>query len=65
MKGGEFRDPMVIVQERQDRTCAGCCNLDRDYTPGFHKFLCRKGQQKAQQDVFTMIRCNKYRAGTQ
>ncbi|NYH21401.1 hypothetical protein [Paraburkholderia bryophila] len=63
MRLPEQRDPMIIVQERQETTCAGCRDLNRDYTPGFRKFLCQKGIQKAQQDVFNMIRCNRYRAG--
>jgi hypothetical protein len=63
MRLAEQRDPMVIVQERQDATCAGCRDLDRDYTPGFRKFTCRKGRQKAQQDVFNTIRCSRYRTG--
>jgi hypothetical protein len=63
MRLAEQRDPMIIVQERQDRTCAGCRDLDRDHTPGFRKYTCRKGRQKAQQDVFNMNRCTKYRTG--
>ena len=60
---GEHRDPAIIVEERQNATCAGCRNLDRDHTPGFRKYTCRKGMQKAQQDVFQMDRCSRYGTG--
>lgn len=63
MNRAMHRDPAVIVEEKQNRTCAGCGDLERDYTPGFRKFSCRKGRQPAKRDVFLMERCNKYRTG--
>jgi hypothetical protein len=63
VRRGEYRDPAIVLERRQEASCAGCTHLERDLTPGFRKFTCSKGIQKASQDVLEMPKCRKFTEG--
>lgn len=60
MRRGDFRDPSIVLEEKQNRTCLGCAQLERSRFAGVTKFVCMKGAQKAALDVYEMRRCRKY-----
>lgn len=57
---GDYRDPAIIVEERQNRTCAGCHSLIQQEWLGVRKFVCRFGKQKGSSEVADMRRCRQY-----
>ncbi|WP_321865706.1 hypothetical protein [Paraburkholderia tropica] len=60
MRRGDFRDPAIVLEEKQNRTCLGCAQLERNRFAGVTKFVCLLGVQKAALDVYEMRRCKKY-----
>lgn len=60
MRRGDFRDPMIVLEEKQNGTCLGCCQLERNRFAGVTKFVCLLGVQKAALDVYEMPRCKKF-----
>jgi hypothetical protein len=56
----DFFDPAIVVEHRQRQCCHGCRFNDQDRTPGFEKFVCRKGMRKAVTDLYDSVRCVKY-----
>ena len=56
----DFFDPAIVVEYRQRQCCHGCRFNDQDRTPGFEKFVCRKGMRKAVTDLYDSVRCVKY-----
>lgn len=60
MRRGDFRDPMIVLEEKQNRTCMGCAQIERNRFAGVTKFVCLLGVQKAALDVYEMPRCKKY-----
>lgn len=60
MRRGDFRDPAIVLEERQNRTCLGCAQLERNRFAGATKFVCLVGVQKAALDIYEMRRCKKY-----
>lgn len=63
MKRGDYRDPAIVLEERQSRTCLGCAQLMKSCWGGATKYVCGKGFQKAALSVYDMRRCKKYREG--
>ena len=63
VRRGDFRDPAVVLERRQERTCLGCSKLLKDMWGGTAKYVCRIGVQKAALDVYEMRRCRKYSYG--
>ncbi|SOE85674.1 hypothetical protein SAMN05446935_6148 [Burkholderia sp. YR290] len=63
MRGGDFRDPAIVLEEKQNRICLGCDQLERSRWNGTTKYVCSIGMQKAQTDVYEMPRCKKYTDG--
>lgn len=59
----DARDPAIVLEEKQEKTCLGCEQLERSRWSGSVKFVCSKGMQKASLQWSEMIRCNKYQAG--
>jgi hypothetical protein len=53
-------DPCIVVQRKQHECCHGCRFNEQDRTPGFEKFVCRKGMRKAVTDLYDSVRCVKY-----
>lgn len=64
MRRGDFRDPAIVIEERQGRTCLGCDLLARSRWSGTTKYVCSKGIRKASTDVYQMLRCKNYSDGT-
>ncbi|MGU7784898.1 hypothetical protein [Burkholderia sp. PU8-34] len=60
MRRGDFRDPAIVLEAKQARTCLGCRELERRRWMGATKFICLLGVQKAALDVYEMRRCKKY-----
>lgn len=60
MRRGDYRDPAVVLEEKQGRTCLGCEFIKKDSWLGRTKYVCRKSVQKASADVYEMIRCKKF-----
>lgn len=63
MRRGDFRDPAIVLEERQAGTCLGCAQLVRSRWGGTTKFICNKAVQKAALSVYDMRRCRKYEEG--
>ncbi|TDV04672.1 hypothetical protein [Paraburkholderia caballeronis] len=53
-------DPCLVLQRKQERTCAGCALLTVQACLGARKFVCRRGKQKASTDIQEMRRCKAY-----
>jgi hypothetical protein len=53
-------DPMIVLQRKQERTCAGCVSLIVQRYMGVRKFVCRRGKHKASTDIQEMRRCKAY-----
>lgn len=60
MRRGDFRDPAIVLEQKQARTCLGCRELERRCWMGTTKYVCLMGVQKAALDVYEMRRCKKY-----
>lgn len=60
MRRGDYRDPAVVLEEKQGRTCLGCEQIKKETWLGTTKFVCRIGMQKASTDVYEMPRCKKF-----
>lgn len=60
MRRGDFRDPAIVLEQKQARTCLGCRELERRCWMGTTKYVCLLGVQKAGLDVYEMRRCKKY-----
>jgi hypothetical protein len=56
----DYRDPAIILEERQARTCAGCAALERQEWLGAKKNVCGLGKQKGSTDIAEMRRCRDY-----
>lgn len=63
MRRGDFRDPAIVLEEKQNRTCLGCNQLERSRWSGTTKYVCSIGMQKSSADVYEMPRCKKYSDG--
>jgi hypothetical protein len=63
MRLGDFRDPAIVLERRQERTCLGCVDLISSRWAGVTKFVCNKGVQKAALRIYEMQRCKKYKEG--
>lgn len=63
MRRGDFRDPAIVLEEKQNRTCLGCNQLERSRWSGTTKYVCSIGMQKASTNVYEMPRCKKYSDG--
>ena len=59
----DARDPMLVLMERQEKTCLGCEQLERSRWSGTTKYVCSIGAQKASTDINEMQRCKKYSDG--
>ncbi|OUL79881.1 hypothetical protein CA603_32905 [Paraburkholderia hospita] len=57
------RDPAIVLEEKQEKTCLGCNQLERSRWSGTTKYVCSIGMQKASTDVYEMPRCKKYSDG--
>jgi hypothetical protein len=64
LRRGDFRDPAVIVEERQSRTCAGCIYLRTDKLFNTAAVACRKRKRKAELCIEKMKRCELYDDGS-
>lgn len=60
MRRGDFRDPAIVLEEKQNCTCLGCEQIKKETWCGSTKFVCRIGVQKASSDVYEMPRCRKF-----
>lgn len=60
MRRDDYRDPAIVLERKQARTCLGCCQLDRHSWAGVTKYVCLLGVQKAALDAYEMRRCKKY-----
>ncbi|QNB13448.1 hypothetical protein G5S35_17620 [Paraburkholderia tropica] len=60
MRRGDFRDPAIVLEEKQSRTCLGCEQIDKQTWCGSSKFVCLIGAQKSSRDVYEMQRCKKF-----
>lgn len=60
LRRGDYRDPVIILEERQSRTCIGCQSLIVNEWMGVKKFVCRVGRQKASTNIAEMRRCRCY-----
>lgn len=59
----DARDPAIVIEERQEKTCLGCDRLECSRWAGTRKYVCSIGVQKASTDIYEMNRCKKYRDG--
>lgn len=59
----DARDPAIVLEERQEKTCLGCEQLERSRWSGTTKYVCSIGGQKASTDIYEMQRCKKYSDG--
>lgn len=53
-------DPAIVLQRKQELTCAGCASLVVQRYMAVSKFVCRRGKQKASTDMQEMRRCKAY-----
>lgn len=60
MRRGDYRDPAIVLEERQSRTCLGCEAIKKETWLGRTKYVCRIGVQKGSADVYEMARCKKF-----
>lgn len=60
LRRGDYRDPAIILEEREARTCAGCHSLNVQEWLGVRKFVCRRGKQKGSTEISEMRRCRAY-----
>ncbi|WP_322069949.1 hypothetical protein [Paraburkholderia bannensis] len=60
MRRGDFRDPAIVLEERQEQTCIGCEQIIKETWCGSTKFVCRIGMLKSSRDVYEMRRCKKF-----
>jgi len=59
----DARDPAIVLEEKQNRTCLGCARLECSRWAGTRKYVCSIGVQKASTDIYEMKRCKKYSDG--
>lgn len=55
-------DPCLVLQRKQEQTCAGCQALTIQRYMGTTKYVCTKAVQKSALAVTEMIRCRLYRS---
>lgn len=60
MRRGDYRDPAIVLEERQNSTCLGCELIRKETWLGRTKYVCRIAVQKASADVYEMVRCKKF-----
>lgn len=60
LRRGDYRDPAIVLEEREARTCAGCQSLVMQEWLGVRKWVCRTGRQKGSKDIQEMRRCRSY-----
>lgn len=60
MRRGDFRDPAIVLEEKQNRTCLGCEQIKKQTWCGSSKYVCQIGVQKSSQDIYEMPRCKKF-----
>jgi hypothetical protein len=60
MRCGDYRDPAIVLEEKQECTCLGCEWIRKETWCGSTKFVCHIGVQKASKDVYEMARCKKF-----
>lgn len=60
LRRGDFRDPAIILEEREARTCASCQSLTMQEWLGVRKWVCRLGRQKSSSEIQEMRRCKAY-----
>lgn len=59
----DFRDPAVVLEEKQNRTCLGCIYLWKSPLGG-PEVACRLRKKKAKKCVDETRRCESYCDGT-
>jgi hypothetical protein len=59
----DARDPAIVIEERQERTCLGCVELQRNRWAATTKYVCGTGRQRASTDIYEMRRCKNYSDG--
>jgi hypothetical protein len=60
MRHGDYRDPALVLEEKQEGTCLGCEFIKKEKWLGRTKYVCRIAVQKSSADVYEMIRCKKF-----
>lgn len=53
-------DPCLVLQRKQEQTCAGCDSFTTQTYLGVRKFVCGRGRQKASTEIQEMRRCRAY-----
>jgi len=60
VRRGDYRDPAIVVEERQNASCKSCAHIRREEYLGRVKWLCRKAMQPSKADVLEMRKCRKF-----
>ena len=64
LRRGDFRDPAIVLEEKQNRTCAGCAFLKTDKLFNTTAVACTKRRRKAELSIEKMKRCDGYTDGS-
>jgi hypothetical protein len=63
VRRSDYRDPAIIVEEREARTCRGCRHFVEQRVFDVSYMACKKDQSKHWQDGWKSKRCAKYDTG--
>lgn len=62
-KSDYCRDPMLIVEERQNGSCIGCRNIVYASVFGVDYVACKIDKEKWARDVWQLRKCDQYERG--
>jgi hypothetical protein len=63
LRRGDFRDPAVICEERQNGSCIGCKSLTYASVFGVDYVACKIDKEKWARDVWQLRKCGLYEWG--
>lgn len=63
MRRGDFRDPAIVLEERESRTCRGCVHFIEQRLFDVSYMACKRDRTKHWQDDWLSKRCKHYDTG--
>lgn len=60
MRRGDYRDPAIVLEEREARTCRGCVHFVEQRLFDVSYMACKMHREKHWQDDWASKRCSKY-----